>query len=374
MSQGPVLFDLSTVARRAKVDGPGGQLPHQMPVHELTGLRHPLALGRLLVDARVVGVEDLDLRQVEVLAQHGADARDLGVVGRPLAIQAVQHRAPGAGGQRRIPAHLRFGHLLERHHVHRKVERHTGQQVRQRVWHEHEVGAAPRLPRQVRFGLHEMQPCVRELRGEIRGREEEQLGKVHEHVGGRRKERLELIGEPRPSRPDLAHHGPRRGANRRQDAAALHGDQDLVELERVHVEQAPVHVVAEPTQGGRLGHEQRVAAELAQRREPRLEVLPPPVALRAVVVGTDAGDVERVVAQLANDERRRFDQIVDVLELAAPVRAGIEGAVHAARLFHAQHGLAGALIRLIRLAVAVPVHHASLVSGDFAGAPSNVST
>ncbi len=62
------------------------------------------------------------------------------------------------------------------------------------------------------------------------------------------------------------------------------------------------------------------AGELDERAEPALEIgaLFPG---SAIVVGTNTGDLKRVMTQPPDDERRRVDQVVDLFQLLGPVPA-----------------------------------------------------
>jgi hypothetical protein len=89
------------------------------------------------------------------------------------------------------------------------------------------------------------------------------------------------------------------------------------------------------------------AGERLQRSQPALEVHVL-VAVDAVIVRPDAGDVDGVVPQLAHHERRRVDHVVDVLELNVPVPARRRRGVTQARFAHAHDLVADTTIGLER--------------------------
>ena len=221
----------------------------------------------------------------------------------------------------------------------------------QRLRHEHEI-SAPHVGRRI-VSADKRQPRVGKHRPEIRRRVQEQLGKVDDDAGRVREQRLELIREAAPAGADLAHDGTLALSERWQHTAALHPDQHLEELQRIDIEEPSSDVEPESPERRRLRDEQPLAAKLAQRVQPRLEVFAPVVALGAIVVRTNAGDMKRVVAKLAEDERRGLDHVIDRLELLAPVRARRRRTARRAA-GHLEHRLARALVgrlRALRLSV-----------------------
>ncbi len=338
-------------------------------ISRLRGVDRPRRLGRLLHGERVVAVEHRHLGQAVPVRQCLADAHQLRVVERTLTIEAVQQRATGRGRHGGIATHLRIRHLLKRDHVDHEVQRQSGDETRQRVGDEHEIGVTPPFegrgvirPREedLRVGKHE---------AKVAGGKQEQLREVDDHVGRARKEGLELIGKSSPARADLADERAIDAADRAQDPAALHSDQHLVELQRVDIEDAAANVVPKAAERGRLRNQQLVATQRAKFLQPALEELPAAVVLVAIVVRPDVGDVKRVMPQLPDDERRGVDHVVDVLELLRPVRAR---AGRAGRAFHPQHGVARARVRLELGRRSEFVGHASSAGpgGADAGSPA----
>jgi len=101
-----------------------------------------------------------------------------------------------------------------------------------------------------------------------------------------------------------------------------------------------------------------VSQHFAQGRQPRFEVLATSVALVAIVVGPDGRDRKGVMPQLAHDERRGLDHVVDDLELLGPVRARVRRGRTRVPL-HFEHAVAHGEIRLEAGFGADGIRHAS---------------